>query len=252
MPDHVSATRSPSASEHVRRDRCHRRRRVDPDRYTLAARRSGRGPYGDGTVSGAAPASSAPKLSCRPLAPPHVITDTTLSTVEADADRAHAGSNWPSATSKRAPARALPVWTVHANGAWAGWPPSPTTCCAGCTSFGTNIGGPIVAKTMRRKLLTLPGRSPAAGAASNSTSRPAGHGETSPRRPRPTTRRLAALLNIAPREPRPTAAAATTGHRAPTLTSHAHTSITAASNASTPPVSPQPHPRAARRSPDGQ
>ena len=88
------------------------------------------------------------------------ITDTTLSTVEADADhRAHAVVELAIRDLKEGSGlEHCPSGRFHANGAWAVLATVAHNLLRWVHLIGTDIGGPIVAKTMRRKLLTLPGR----------------------------------------------------------------------------------------------
>ena len=88
------------------------------------------------------------------------ITDTTMSTVDADADhRAHAVIELAIRDLKDgAGLEHCPSGRFHANGAWAVLATVAHNLLRWVHLLGSGIGGPVVAKTMRRKLLTLPGR----------------------------------------------------------------------------------------------
>lgn len=88
------------------------------------------------------------------------ITDTTMNTVDADADhRAHAVIELAIRDLKDgAGLEHCPSGRFHANSAWAVLATVAHNLLRWVHVLGGGIGGPVVAKTTRRKLLTLPGR----------------------------------------------------------------------------------------------
>ena len=88
------------------------------------------------------------------------ITDTTMSTVDADTDhRAHAVIELAIRDLKDgAGLEHCPSGRFHANGAWAVLATVAHNLLRWVHLLGGGIGGPVVAKTLRRKLLTPPGR----------------------------------------------------------------------------------------------
>jgi hypothetical protein len=88
------------------------------------------------------------------------ITDTTASAVAADADhRAHAVIELAIRDLKDgAGLEHCPSGRFHANGAWAVLATVAHNLLRWVHHLGTATTGPVVAKTMRRQLLTLPGR----------------------------------------------------------------------------------------------
>lgn len=88
------------------------------------------------------------------------ITDSTTSAVEADTDhRAHAVIELAIRDLKDgAGLEHCPSGRFHANGAWAVHATVAHNLLRWVHLLGTATTGPVVAKTMRRKLLTLPGR----------------------------------------------------------------------------------------------
>lgn len=88
------------------------------------------------------------------------ITDSTASTVDADAThRAHAVIELAIRDLKEgAGLEHCPSGNFHANGAWALLATVAHNLLRWVHLLGTDTAGPIVAKTLRRKLLTIPGR----------------------------------------------------------------------------------------------
>ena len=88
------------------------------------------------------------------------ITDTTLSTLDADADhRAHAVIELAIRDLKDgAGLEHCPSGRFHANGAWAVLATVAHNLLRWIHLIGRGIAAPVVAKTIHRKLLTLPGR----------------------------------------------------------------------------------------------
>lgn len=88
------------------------------------------------------------------------ITDGTGSTVEADTDhRAHAVVELAIRDLKEgAGLEHCPSGRFHANGAWAVLASVAHNLLRWVGLIGTGITGPVVAKTVRRRLFTLPGR----------------------------------------------------------------------------------------------
>jgi hypothetical protein len=93
------------------------------------------------------------------------ITDTTLSAVAADAEhRAHAVIELAIRDLKDgAGLEHCPSGRFHANGAWAVLATVAYNLLRWVHLLGSDTPGPLVAKTLRRKLLTVPGRSTRGG-----------------------------------------------------------------------------------------